>query len=549
MGIPGISAVTDWAKDKAHHVEQAAGHAWQGAVDKAKDVKDTVGHVVTDVKDDATDLKDKAIGAAGDVKERAVSVVHDVEHKAGEVVDGAKDKARQWGGEAKDWVGERIKKHGFDFESAPTLQIDQLNSDGDKAVFTLQGEGFVQLPIPIPGISEIPGVGELFGFFGIGGDAQYGYDITVEQVGDTPAPGSGGPQPSYNVTFDKNLVAGGAFEPGVPLIDPAVQGYISSADTVTLNFATKDDAKRAVGILQKMELQETIHDAGTFGNPFTNPVADNGNDPLTWGSATDGIAKHYAPSDADKAFLQDHIVSYSSTVSGKERAKLIAKAFNLGFDARFDGNETVTRTVELPHDGQSGRLTYTLSGDLTPTTKGRLTFGQQVADQYEVGYVPMNVVDHGSAKGEISLGWDLPDSAFDHKIGNRPVPEAELFDGELPPPDHLGASVQLDFQKPDVELSRANQGSLKLELTADHPGANVFNAAGALLQGDVPGTISAAGKDAKLTATYEDIQRRGLKEQHQLTFEGLDVFMVQGILNVESGRDDVQNRRQATLTG
>jgi len=60
----------------------------------------------------------------------------------------------------------------------------------------------------------------------------------------------------------------------------------------------------------------------------------------------------------------------------------------------------------------------------------------------------MNVVDHGAAKGEISLSWDLPAGATDHRIYNRPVPETEIFNGKLPPPDHVTASVQLDFQKP-----------------------------------------------------------------------------------------------------
>ena len=273
--------------------------------------------------------------------------------------------------------------------------IDKLNSDGDQAVMRLTGEASLSLPTPWK--------------FNATGKAQYGFEATVQQVGDPPAkPGDAPPQ--YDVTFSKNLLGGVGAE--LRLGDAAKFGgelNLGTADRVTMRFDTKEDATRAVDALERLAAAETIRDtasvmpspvgipgaSGLPRNPAGNPlngasgdaveqpganrpgVSEAGNGPggaLNPSNipeiAGEAVARELEPSAADQAFLRDHIVSYEQQLTVQERVKLEAKLTdNLGIEGRFDANQRVIRTVELPQGDEPGRLSYAIEGGNELTTK------------------------------------------------------------------------------------------------------------------------------------------------------------------------------------
>ncbi len=320
----------------------------------------------------------------------------------------------------------------------PADEIAKLNSDGDQVVMSMTGEGKLQLPIPV---GDVP--------LGIGVKSQYGYQITVQQVGDAPAAGETGAPPAYDVAFDKNLLGGGTIEPPVPGIDPAAELNLRTSGSVTMRFATQEDAARAVSILQRLALSESIHDAGSaistvpdLSNPASNPITDDGS---SLPSIPNPLADAIAPSQGDMTFLRDNVISYTSRGGVQERAKVALKFANLGIEPRLDGNQWLTRTVELAHDGQLARLSYTLSGALDPSTKEKFTVGAQELDQLEIGYVPQTIVDHGQLSGEVGISWDVPADAMDTALSGQPAPELDtLLSGEsLGAPDRISAQLQL----------------------------------------------------------------------------------------------------------
>lgn len=426
----------------------------------------------------------------------------------------------------------------------PATEIGKLNSDGDQVVMSMTGEGKLQVPtVRLP--------------IAIGGKAQYGYDITVQQVGDTPQAGATGRPPTYDVTFDKNLLAGGVIEPEVPGIDPAAELNLRTTGSVTMNFDSQADATRAVGILQRLAASETVRDAGDLvtpglSNPTSNPVADDGSSLPSLPNPADPIADRIAPSDADMTFLRDNVTSYTSQLGLQERGKAAVKFANLGIEPRLDANQQISRTVELPHDGQPGRLTYTLSGDLQASTKEKLTIGKQQIDQLEIGYVPQNIVDHGQLRGEVSISWDLPPGATDSTVSGQPVPElSSLSGGEgLGAPDEISARLQLDYQaQPLTDLSRTDMQRISIEAKTANPGQHAGPVISDLLHGDLDGAFRGMGDDFTVTARNEQIRRDGVNQQHEVGVEFKDTFEAKLSLIGNVGLDDVTGRRSATFTG
>lgn len=436
----------------------------------------------------------------------------------------------------------------------PLSQINRLNSDGDQVVMTMTAEGKLQLPVPI---GEVP--------VGLGGKAQYGFGITVKQVGDTPQPGTNGQQPQYEVTFDKNLLAGGMIEPPVPGIDPAAELNVRTSGSVTMRFDSKEDAARAVATLQRLAASETVRDAGNaispvgggaLSNPFSNPVTNQGSGLPTPGNL---LADQIKPSAQDMTFLRDHVVSYTSRLGLQERGKVAVKFANLGIEPRLDANQWISRTVELPQNGQPGRLTYTLSGDLQLSTKEKLTLGQQQFDQLEIGYVPQNIVDHGQVRGEVSISWELPagtatsngaaSSSGGGNNGNGSASSIPELSG-LGEPDRISARLQLDYQTQGLtDLSRTDIQRLSINVTTENPGQHAGQVVNSLLHGDLQGAFGGMGDDFTVTAQADTIRRDGIHQQHEIGVEVADVAEAKVSLEANIGLDDVTGRRTRTFTG
>lgn len=426
----------------------------------------------------------------------------------------------------------------------PTAAIEGLNSDGDQLVLSLTAEAKGQVPVPIGGVP-----------IGIGAKGQYGYDITVRQVGDAPAPGQNGEQPSYDVTFDKNLLGGATVEPPVPGVDPAGELNLTSADSVTMNFATPEDAGRAVQSLERLAAAETLRDLGNaatpgLSNPAANPLPE-GDGSLSGTPPTEPLAREVGPSDADMAFLRDNITSYTTTLGVQERGKVAAKFANVGIEPRLDANQQISRTVEVPRDGEPGRLTYTLSGDVQASTKEKLTLGAQQFDQLEVGYTPQNIMDHGNVRSEVSISWDLPADRADPSISGRPVPELGALSGDgLGAPSELSAKFSFDGQvQSPTDLSRTDFTRGSLAVSVQNPADHAGPALNSFLSGDLRGAFGQMGEDFSVTATQEDVRRDGIEQQHELGFEVADVAEAKVSLIGEIGVDDSSNRRVATFTG
>ncbi len=390
---------------------------------------------------------------------------------------------------------------------------------------------------------------------GIGVKGQYGFQITVEQVGDHPQPGADGEPPVYEVTFDKNLLANGVIEPPIPFIDPALEVGLQTTGSVTMRFASQEEAARAVSILQRLALEETVRDAGAvsspasaLSSPASNPIPDNS---ASLPERPNELADSIGPSDEEMAFLRNNITQYTTVVGADERLKLAGKFANLGLEGRFDLNQVLTRTVVLPRDGEQGRLTYTLSGDLDPSLKEKLTIGLQNTDQLEIGYVPQNIVDGSRISGEVSLSWDLPPDAFDASLSGQPVPEfSMLANGDLlDAPDEISARIEFDLNTQSVsDLSRTDRQRLSIEATALDPAANARSVFGNLFRGDLESALRGMDDDFTVTLQNETIRRDGIHQQHEIGVEFADIVEAKASLIGDIGVDDVTERQTATFT-
>ncbi|MGQ4274910.1 DUF6973 domain-containing protein [Terrihabitans sp. B22-R8] len=426
----------------------------------------------------------------------------------------------------------------------PADEIARLDSDGDQVTMNITAEGKAQIPL-----ARIP--------VGVGVKGQYGFDIGVTRNGDG---GEGQAAPTYDVTFNKRLQGGLTGEIGVPGVDPAAELNLGTADSVTMSFDSSEEAARAVSILQRLGASEAARDAinapipgvgsaGAASNPipegdgsFSDGLIDTHSWPTPGNIATAGLR----PPEEDMAFLRDNITGFTQEVTGQERLKLGAKAANLGVETRLDANARMIRTVELPRDGEPGKLTYTMAGDLDSSTKEKFTVGQQQFDQFEVGYIPQNIVDHGTMRGEVSLSWDLPADESYSEIGGRPLPE---LDG-LGAPDELSTRLELNYQTQSLlDLSRTDQRRITLEASVRNPTEHAGQIASSLLDGDLPGAFADMGSDTTVNVKDENIQRTGSHQQHELGLTVVDTGKFGISLIADIGRDDIVSRRSASFSG
>ena len=140
--------------------------------------------------------------------------------------------------------------------------VNGLNGDGDQFTVSMQAGGRVGVPLEEIGI---PGIG--------GPQTQYGYDVTVKQVGS-------GPNAQYQVTFNKDLMAGANLQVQTPggesdnkIIFGAngatlgVEDNLISSGTVTMTFSSKQDLARGLGALRQEAQAQTLRDAGSLVDP------------------------------------------------------------------------------------------------------------------------------------------------------------------------------------------------------------------------------------------------------------------------------------------
>jgi len=126
--------------------------------------------------------------------------------------------------------------------------IKGLSRDGDQFTVAVQAGAQVSLPLEE---FDLPG--------SAGPQLQYGYDATVKQVGS-------GNDAQYNVTFDKNLLAGANEQAPGPL-KPQLEENLLTSGTVTLTFKSKADLSRGLNALKQTVEAQSLRDFGTLENP------------------------------------------------------------------------------------------------------------------------------------------------------------------------------------------------------------------------------------------------------------------------------------------
>lgn len=451
----------------------------------------------------------------------------------------------------------------------PSQAIADLNSDGDRAVLgvTLETKTIVPLPRVPPGT---------------GLKTKNDYQIVVQQVGDSQTPGVADDEHvQYEVTFGKGFLAG-VFNKQTPVpnqVENTLEANLYSSDEVTMTFETREEAAEAVRILQQLALEDSIRTAGEItslgtggldptaspGDAVANPLAEDpnaggsgilpdGGVPLGLPGPADIVAAQVAPSDADKAFLRDHITSYTSRVGAHEREALALSFRRLGIEPRFDFNQELIRTVELPRGDDPGRLTYKVAGafDLNSKQKLKAATLQLPGGAGKLGYTPQNISDHAKVSGEMSVSWDLTRDPTASPLDGRPVPEVDLLlNGELGNPDQIAFRGRVDVARPpyfDVKRTDLERTTLKVSL--DNPTENAAPVFNDLLNGDWEGALREMGPDFQVSAQRETILRDGYKQQHEVGFSAggnqLE-FKVSAILQI--GNDDVVNRDTVRADG
>lgn len=436
--------------------------------------------------------------------------------------------------------------------AAGNFVVDAINgfdSDGDRAVFELRGELKAEVAI--------------------GGKAQYGYQVAVEQIGGAHPDGTPGTEPAtYEVSFDKRLLGAVAGNLPFPGLDPRGELGLRSADSVTMSFDTPGEAARAVEVLGKLVAEETLRDTasaispapGTGSSPAGNPVLDDpgaqtGSTPL--GSVTPGsivldyTADGVGPSQQDMQFLQDHISRYSTQLDVRARLALEANLANLGLEGRFDQITGVRRTVELPQDGEPGRVTYTLISEQALTSKQRVVLGGQLADQFEVGLRPTNRSEHAIANTELDLSWTF-DAADAGAVSNgRVYPEfAAASNDALRMPDELTMRMNFGHQDQNpFDLSRTDWVRDAIEVKVQDPTSTTGIVLGQVLDGNLSGARDSMGENFTMTLSSEGIRRDGFNVQPEVVVKAFDVVGAQASLIVQAGTDDVYSRRQLTIGG
>jgi hypothetical protein len=436
----------------------------------------------------------------------------------------------------------------YGLRSLITDQVDQLNTDGDSAVFQLRAEVSAKVLGGIKG--------------------QYGYRVEVTQSGGKLPEGMTGErtEPEYQITFDKRLMAGITGEIPIPILEPEAEYALRSADTVTMTFDTKEDAAQAVDLLGRIAASETVKDTLNSTSPISaaisasdlpqNPLAEDDDSFLSGVNSlfSNPIANLagdlIAPNDEEMAFLTDHISGYSSHVDLRERHKLGAEANlgigDLGVELRNDNIAGVTRTVALPRDGEPGSVTYSFELEKKISSKDGGAVGIQVPSTMEIGLGLRDRLEHGSISGEISLTWEYGANEMGPTISGTPYPEIDsILDGSFEGPDNATVSLQADIQDQAIlDPTRTDMANSGVKLSIDQPGQTSGDAINAMLSGDISGAMDAMGENAQLAFVSQNTDRSGFDLQPELEIGGADVVGVKAALIAEMGVNDITQRNE-----
>ncbi len=446
----------------------------------------------------------------------------------------------------------RGTQDGFD----PNRAVQQLNSDGDRAYLRITAEAKGEIPIPTPAGDAVKA----------GLKGQYGNDIAITQNGD-------GADATFTVRTERHSLAAIIGSVGIPGTENAVKGErgVQTYDAVEMTFATREEAARAAGIMQRIALADLGSDAAGLamsapgpanpgatasqagGNPVTggsNPLAN----PLTESGAPGEVTERAAGVSAeDRQFLEDHITAYEQTLNTRDRLALELKMPELfpgqfvqpGVEGRLDGRIRVTRRVELPTDDTPGSVTYTSRQDVRLSAKEKLLFDVLPTEPAIGGIGVENRIEIGRAEVAISARFELPPGVdiTQSPVGGRHLPEIDLLrEGDFQP-DRITAEINTDFRtQGPTDLSRGDgyRGALRLEIN-DPGGAP--EALGHFVRGDAEAAAEAAG--ARITGEIERVERTGVNVQAGPKFKVGFSAEVTAIL--ESGIDDVTGVRRFTI--
>lgn len=433
----------------------------------------------------------------------------------------------------------------------PLAAIQRLDSTGDTAQFNATAEGKVLVPVPTPR-----------GIVQVGGKGQYGYNISVERSGEAGQP------PSYDVTFDKRLLAGPQVETGKGMTPDGTKVgaelNFGTADRVRMQFDNPEDAARAVQLLERTALAETARDAARLTDPSLSNPAGN---PLNGSESSDNnaqddyapggdlnpathlrdFADSVAPSAADQQWLQDHVTGYGQEVSGQLRLRAEAKFGQFGLEGRLDGNTRVMREVTLPQDGKPGTLSYSIEGGAELTAKEKVDLtdglftGQIFQNNGELGVVANNVVDIGQVNNRLTLSWDLPDSAF--AGGGQPFPDADVLGNEALHPDRVSLSTTAEgtIQNP-LDPSRTDLVRGESTISLDNPDHHAMELINGAMRGDIRGALNGLSQDVQASQTAEIVRRDGSQTQTEFGVKVDGIGEAKGSLILELGNDDVVAR-------
>jgi hypothetical protein len=378
----------------------------------------------------------------------------------------------------------------------PAKLAARLRGDGDEVVAKLLAE--VWPTIKIDGIE-------------FGPQAQLGYEATLTQVTEAG-------KTRYRLSFGKDWVLGLHINsPSRSWAKKKLEGnvgledYGKVVDAVVMTFDSKEDAAKALGILKHEVVAQTAHEIGMLferqtlispsaaiathalvgDNPLRNPLTQ---DRRMMPNRGDAWASGIAPSPEQREFLKTHMTGTSVTMSNQGRLRggldgLVADSLPfdlgkvgrglLGADFRLDGYQTVTRTVTWPHDGQPGKLTYTLvcRDELSTREKAKAS----LHGLGKLGVSPQVIRDHAAVQAQVQLSWtlDRPDMTPERNVLSRGRPLADEI------------SVQLLLSRQDtlwpVGASRTDQKRLVLTGKVVNPGLATIKR---VLGGDFSGIIT-----------------------------------------------------------
>ena len=442
----------------------------------------------------------------------------------------------------------------------PKTQIDRLDGKGDSATFSVTVGGKFRVANPI---TDVPA----------GPQVSYGFDAKVTQA-DPHKPG--GP-PTYEVTFGKNVQGGLGVEGGVgdgaSKISLTGELNLGTADRVTMRFDSKEDAAKAVRVAEQMTTSQAVRDAKFVTDPeidlmhpfdgLRNPM--HGNDvpgehpsglmiplgnPLmhvvgaVTGPLLDHVADQIGPSAADKQFMRDHVSSYSTQVTGSERATVEASLGPLTGQGRITGADRITRTVTLPQDGKPGTLSYTAGMETTLDARERLKFKTKLDGLGDLSPVGSNVADLAKSTTEITTTYTLTpqESAAVQQSGGMSAPDLGILrNGRKPDTLTVKSQFTGPAQNPFTP-TRTDQGQLTTTFTVKNPSDHAAALVRGLTDGHMTDAIDGLKKDGRVQMEGAYIQRDGTNNNWDLGLSKTDVFSVGVSAQMQVGTDHIAQK-------